>query len=69
MPVSRRTGRRYAAGSQATWSEKDSRVCCICGGKLRITADDLWIHFDAATGEHLSSHVACGSPLQRSQPQ
>ncbi len=64
MPVSRKTGKRYAAGSQATWSPGDSRVCCHCGKTLRITVDTLWIHFDARTGVHTSSHVGCGSPLE-----
>ncbi len=63
-PVSRRTGKRYAAGSQATWSPDDSRVCCHCGKTLRITVDTLWIHFDARSGVHANSHMGCGPPLE-----
>lgn len=64
MPYSRRTGKRYAAGSQATWSEGDSRVCCHCGKTLRITVDSVWIHYDRASDTHRSSHTGCGSPLR-----
>jgi len=38
-------------------------VCAVCGGKLRITVDAVWIHYDRASRVHSSSHVACGAPF------
>jgi hypothetical protein len=58
-----RTSRKPSRGSHATWSEGDSRTCLHCGQPLRITRDPaLWIHTDDLTGEHTSSHPACGPP-------
>ena len=56
----KRSSRR---GSHATWSPGDSRTCIHCGQKLRISLDAVWIHTDDVTGEHRSSHISCGSPL------
>lgn len=34
MPVSRRTGKKYAAGSQKTWGGWEPRVCKVCGVRI-----------------------------------
>jgi len=57
--------RKRASGSHATWSPGDSRVCCHCHKPIRITVDNAWIHTDHVTGEHRSSHIRCGSPLDQ----
>ncbi len=71
MPYSRRTGARYAAGSQATWSPGDSRTCCVCGQPVTLSgkaARGAHIHYDAVAREHRTSHLDCGfafaKPLQ-----
>jgi hypothetical protein len=33
-PVSRRTGRRYAAGSQKKWGGWEAKVCAVCEVRL-----------------------------------
>ena len=36
VPISKRTGRRYAAGSATKWGGWESRVCCYCGQKITL---------------------------------
>lgn len=56
-PVSRRTGRRYAAGSQATF-DGYPRVCSGCGEKVKITGDrPLW--FESSGVVKRSYHADC----------
>ena len=69
MPVSRRTGRRYAAGSHATLGDYP-RVCaagdrCLFGGRVVVSGDHaLWFKTaDPYSGQRRSWHVACRQKL------
>lgn len=53
-----------AKGSHATWGSSDSRSCAICEKPIRLTTQNAWIHHDDVTGEAISTHPECGSPLQ-----
>ena len=58
MPYSRRTGRRYAAGSQSPYGGFESKVCILCGGKIvKAHPVSLRFHYDHATGTATSWHV------------
>jgi hypothetical protein len=59
MPYSRRTGRRYAAGSSTSWGTWESRECVVCGQK--ITLKQSAFH-GGATTTPWSIHAACGGP-------
>jgi hypothetical protein len=60
----RTPAKRSSRGSHSTWSEGDSRTCFHCGQPIRITDPNIriWIHTNDLTGEHASSHHACGPP-------
>ena len=56
-PVSRRTGRRYAAGS-VTKFDGYPKVCAGCGRPVRITGlVALW--FETSGGQRRSFHFDC----------
>jgi hypothetical protein len=61
MPYSRRTGKRYAAGSQATF-DGYPRVCsnpdCPYGGKV-VMSHGIALWFEHVDGEAKSWHFAC----------
>lgn len=59
MPYSRRTGKRYAAGSQSTLAGWEPRECCICGGVVRVTKDNARYDYDHETESARSWHVEC----------
>lgn len=50
-----------ASGSHATFGAYDSRVCCICGERLKITGD-LSLRFYNTSKANLGWHVACEQP-------
>lgn len=59
-PYARRSGRRYAAGSQVVWGGWETKRCELCG--LRVTLDQAAYH--SAQGRHgrpFSVHAACGT--------
>lgn len=56
MPYSRRSGKRYAAGSQVTWADHDSRVCCVCDRRITLTQAFVCSSLPVP----LSAHVSCG---------
>ena len=68
MPYSRRTGKRYATGSQSTYGGFESKVCVLCGGKIvKSHPVSLRFHMDDITGVATSWHVAC--EIERGWPE
>jgi hypothetical protein len=55
-PVSRRTGRRYAAGSQKKWGGWEARVCAVCGLRLVLSRGSA-LH-SARYGSYCGLHMA-----------
>lgn len=60
MPYSRRTGRRYTAGSQATWAGWEPRVCVVCGGRTTLREASMHSRHGGPGGTPASVHVRCG---------
>ncbi len=59
-PYSRRTGKRYAAGSQSTWAGWEPRDCLVCGRRITL-AGPASLHSRAGVdGQSVSVHAACG---------
>jgi hypothetical protein len=44
MPVSKRTGKRYAAGSQVKWGGWEKKTCSDCGRKLTLKMTGAYNH-------------------------
>jgi hypothetical protein len=62
-PVSRRTGKRYAAGSQATLDGyKDVATCVVCGQRIVASRQSFQFETDAVSGERRGWHRECGRP-------
>jgi hypothetical protein len=58
VPVSKRTGRRYAAGSQKKWAGWEPRVCWRCG--TLVVLDGPGMHSSPVGGRPFS---LCGAHL------
>lgn len=62
MPYSRRTGARYAAGSQATFGGWEPRLCVFCEKRVAVTGTvALCFYRDDRTGAGVSFHAGCGT--------
>jgi len=60
VPYSRRTGKRYAAGSQSTYAGWEPRVCILCGEKIvKARPVSLRFHMNDLTGVATSWHREC----------
>ena len=60
MPYSRKTGRRYAAGSTTTLGGWEPKTCSICGEKIVISGERaLEFYFDHVAQEGFSYHADC----------
>jgi hypothetical protein len=53
-PVSRKTGRRYAAGSHTTLGGWEPKRCCLCGERLVVSRQSLrFSRFPEPRGWHV----------------
>jgi hypothetical protein len=69
MPISKKTGKRYAAGSQTTLGGWEPKTCCICGEKTVVSGKRaLQFHFDDTTKTGYSMHVDCKKENQGKSP-
>jgi hypothetical protein len=64
MPYSRRTGRRYAAGSSTSWGSWEPRTCIACGQKITLAQSAF---HGGALASPWSIHAACGGPRVAAQ--
>ena len=67
MPVSKRTGRRYNAGSQTTPAPDMPKTCSICGNRILTSKQAFQHHVDHEHHTNQAFHIACiGRPTNMS---
>jgi hypothetical protein len=54
-PLSRRTGKRYAAGSHKRWGGWEAKVCVVCDAKIVLSRGSA-LH-SAAHGSFCGPHI------------
>jgi hypothetical protein len=54
-PISKRTGKRYAAGSQKKWGGWETKVCAVCGERI-VLARGSALH-SAEHGSFCGDHI------------
>ena len=67
MPVSKRTGRTYTAGSQTTPAADMPKTCTICGQRILTSKQPFQHHVDHINHTNQAFHIACiGRPTDMS---
>lgn len=61
MPISKRTGKRYAQGSSSTAPKEYPRVCAVCGGRILVSKEGFEQRAQPSAGGWLyrSRHLGC----------
>ena len=59
MPVSKRTGRTYTAGSQTTPAADMPKTCTICGQRILTSKQAFQHHVDHINHTNQAFHIAC----------